>query len=190
MLDAEPESNPTGLDGDVDVTSADFAARFGSLLKGARRARRLRLRHLATPEFPVSTLRAVERGTHSLTPLVASELAAQYGAELAELFPARQALVLLATGTVSAGGIDEHFDAGDIDSVLEAYLRLIGRLRGDSDVTTLRRDDLSDIADQLGRPRPEIIDRVGELAGATPAQRRAMVQLYLAGADVVGLCSL
>ena len=192
MLDANRESNPiTGdqaVDVGVDATSPAFAARVGRLLHDARRARKLRLRHLANDEFSVADLRAVERGTYPLTPLLASQLAATYGADLGALLPRRESLVLLATGTMSAGGMDEYFDPEDLDSVLAAYLRLVGKLRGGAhDVTTLRRDDLGDIADQLGRPRPEIIDRVGELAGATPAQRRAMVALYLAGADVVGI---
>ena len=97
--------------------------------------------------------------------------------------------MLLATGSLSAGGADESFVPGDVDSVLEAYLRLVKRLRGDAagHAITLRREDLIDIADQLGRPRPEIVDRVAVLMGATGDQRRAMVDLYLAGADVVGL---
>lgn len=193
MLDTNPEPNPAdggpAVAEGVDATSPDFARRVGRLLHDTRRARKLRRRHLANDQFSAADLRSVERGTYPLTPLLASELAAAYGADLGVLLPRREALVLLATGTISAGGMDEYFDPHDLDSVLAAYLRLVAELRGGAnDVTTLRRDDLSDIADQLGRPRPEIIDRVGELAGATPAQRRAMVALYLAGADVVGIC--
>ena len=88
--------------------------------------------------------------------------------------------------------IDTLEDEGRVEaSILEAYLRLVRRLRGvDSDASImLRREDLIDIADQLGRPRPEIVDRVAVLMGATGEQRRAMVDLYLAGATVVGIAS-
>lgn len=170
--------------------SRDFAARIGAYLKQARRARRLRIRQLATRELPASLLRSVEKGTHPLTPLLVAEVAARYGTDLARVLPPRDRLVLLATGTICAGGLEEVFDPGDLDSVLDAYLRLVARLRGsDGAVTTLRRDDLIDIADQVGLPRTDVVARVAARLGANDGQRRAMVELYLAGADVVGIAA-
>ncbi len=149
----------------------------------------MRLRHLSDREVSRSTLRAVERGSYPLEPMLVSELASRYGAELDDLLPRREPILLLATGTVATGGMDEAFDPGDVDSLLNAYLRLIRRLRGanEDQAITLRCDDLIDIADQLERPRPEIVDRVAVLLGASGAQRRAMVELYLSGASVVGV---
>jgi len=175
----------------IDVTSSSFAARFGQYLNEVRRERGMRIRHLSDRALPGATLRAIEKGTEPLTPMLVAQLSARYGADLAEVFPTREPVVLLATGTLSAGGADESFIAGDVDSILEAYLRLVKRLRGDhtDHAITLRREDLIDIADQLGRPRPEIVDRVAVLMGATGDERRAMVDLYLAGAFVVGLAT-
>lgn len=173
----------------VDVTSREFASRFGAFLSAARRERGIRLRHLADKTIPTRMLKAIERGDHLLEPLLVAELASRYGTDLDHLFPRREPVVLLATGTVAAGGLEEPFEPGDIDSIVVAYLRLIRRLRvgSGSQVITLRRDDLIDIADQLGRPRPEIVDRVAVQLGATGSQRRAMVDLYLSGAVVIGI---
>lgn len=177
------------MDLGVNVTTPEFAGRFGSFLREVRRARKLRLRHLRGGEFSSGDLRAVERGVYPLDPMVVSELAGRYGAELGDLLPAREPVLVMATGTISTGGFEEAFDPGDVDALLEAYLRLIRRLRGaDSDgAVALRREDLIDIADQVERPRPEIVDRVAVLLGATGDQRRAMVELYLSGASVVGV---
>ncbi len=149
----------------------------------------MRLRHLADDDMPAAVLRAVEKGRHPLTPTMIAGLAGRYEADLAELLPTRETVIILATGTIAAGGLDESFLPDDADSMLGAYLRLIGRLRGETGVgaLALRRDDIVNIADQLGRPRPEIVDKVGLMLGASPAERRAMVDLYLAGATVVGV---
>jgi transcriptional regulator with XRE-family HTH domain len=173
----------------VDVTSPEFAVRFGTFLRDLRRGRGMRLRHLSDREIGRGALRSVERGSHPLNPMLVNELASRYGAELDELLPKREPILLLATGTVATGGMDESFEPDDVESLLSAYLRLIRRLRGsnEDEAITLRRDDLIDIADQLERPRPEIVDRVAVLLGATGAQRRAMVELYLSGASVVGV---
>lgn len=173
----------------ADVTTPEFAARMGRFLHDVRRERRLSLRQLSGDGLSRARLKAVERGEVLLDAGLVSELAGRYGAELEVLLPERDPVVLLATGTISAGGTDESYVPGDIESLLEAYLRLIRRLRGANadQAIVLRRDDLIDIADQLGRPRPEIVDRVAVLLGATGAQRRAMVELYLSGASVVGV---
>ncbi len=175
----------------TDVTTPEFAARFGTFLRETRKARRLWVRHLTDGELSSGLLRAVERGTHPLEPMLVGQLASRYGVDLDELLPPREPLVLLATGTVAAGGLDERFVPGDVGSTLEAYLRLIRRLRGahPGDAVTLRRDDLVDIADHLGLPRTEVVDRLAEAMGATEGQRRAMVELYLAGALVVGVAA-
>lgn len=162
---------------------------MGQFLREVRQERGLRLRHISGDGLGRSRLRAIERGEETLDAALVSELAGRYGAELESLMPPRHAVVLLATGTISASGTDEAFEPGDIDSLLDAYLRLIRRLRGANpdEAIVLRRDDLIDIADQLGRPRPEIVDRVAVMLGATGSQRRAMVDLYLSGASVVGI---
>lgn len=171
-----------------DAMTAEFADRLGRYLRAVRRERKLRLRQLSSESLPTGTLRALEKGVHPLTPMVVAEVAARYGADLADLLPAREPLVLLATGTICGGGLEETFDPNDLDSLIGAYLHLVRRLRRvESPVTTLRRDDLIGIADQVGRPRTDIVDRVAGAMGATAAQRRAMVELYLAGADVVGI---
>lgn len=173
----------------ADVTTPEFASRLGSYLREVRRERSVRLRHMVDDALPIGVLRKIEKGVYPLEPMLVAELAGRYGADLHEILPTRDPVVILATGTIAAGGMDEQFEPGDVDSVLRAYLDLILRLRGaDSDyAVTLRRDDLIDVADQLGRPRAEIVDRLAVLLGATGAQRRAMVDLYLSGAIVVGI---
>lgn len=173
----------------VDVTTPAFASRFGAFLRDTRKARGMRIGQLADVEFKRAALRSVEKGSHALTPMLVSELASRYGAELGDLLPNRDPILVLATGTVATGGMDEPFTPGDVESLLHAYLRLIRRLRGNNEdeIIALRREDLIDIADQLERPRPEIVDRIAVLLGASGAQRRAMVELYLSGASVVAV---
>jgi transcriptional regulator with XRE-family HTH domain len=175
----------------VDVTTAEFASRVGRFLRDVRRERGVRIRHLSDRDLSSGTLRDVERGNHDLSPMLVNELAGRYGAELDNLLPKREPILLMATGTIATGGRDESFEPNNVALLLEAYLRLIRQLRGANpdDVITLRREDMIEIADQLERPRPEIVDRVSVLLGATGAQRRAMMELYLSGASVVGVTS-
>lgn len=174
-----------------DISNEQFAARLGPYLKSARRARGMRLRQLADSELGVGELRAVEKGKYPLTPLVVSALAARYGADLAGVMPPRDPVVLLATGTISTGGLEETFDPHELGSVLDAYVRLVRKLRDSRglEMVTLRREDLIDIADQLDRPRTDVVDRVAALMGANDSQRRAMVELFLSGAEVVGVAA-
>lgn len=173
----------------MDVTTPEFGNRLGQFLRGVRRERGLKVRHVAGNGLRWRDIRAIERGEYPLEPILVGELAGRYGAELSDLLPAREPVLVMATGTIAAGGMDEAFTPGDVESLLKAYLTLIRRLRGANpeDAIVLRREDLIDIADQLERPRPEIVDRVAVLLGATGAQRRAMVDLYLSGASVVGV---
>ena len=173
----------------MDVTTPEFGMRLGNFLRGVRRERGLKVRHVAGHGLGWRDIRAIERGDFPLEPILVGELAGRYGAELSDLFPAREPVLVMATGTIAAGGMDESFIPGDVESLLKSYLTLIRRLRGANadEAIVLRREDLIDIADQLQRPRPEIVDRVAVLLGATGAQRRAMVDLYLSGASVVGL---
>ena len=175
----------------VDVTTPIFGERFGEQLKSVRKARGTRLWHLSNAVFNAKALRSVERGDYPLEPVVVAELAALYGVELDQVLPSREPVRILATGVVASGGIEETFEPMDIDSMLGAYLRLIARLRGadPGEAFPLRREDLIEIADQLERPRPEIVDRVAVLMGVTGSQRRAMVDLYLSGALVVGVAN-
>lgn len=175
----------------VDVTTPIFADRFGEQLRSVRKSRGTRLWHLTNAEFSAKALRSVERGDYLLEPVVVAELAALYGVELDEVLPSREPVRISATGVVASGGIEETFEPMDIDSMLGAYLRLIARLRGadPGEAFPLRREDLIKIADQLERPRPEIVDRVAVLMGVTGSQRRAMVDLYLSGALVVGVAN-
>ncbi len=172
-----------------DPASEDFPKRFGEYLRALRSERKIALRHLADREVTRATLKAVERGEYPLDNMFVAHLTARYGGDLGDLLAEREPIVLLASGTIAAGGMEESFEPGDVDGLLDAYLRLIHRLRGEAETKsiTLRREDLIDIADQLGRPRAEIVDRVAVLLGATGDERRAMVDLYLSGAMVLGL---
>ena len=173
----------------MDVSTREFGTRLGSFLRDVRRQRGLKVRHVAGHGLRWRDIRAIERGDYPLEPILVGELAGRYGAELNELLPPREPILVMATGTVAAGGLDEDYIPGDVDSLLDAYLSLIRRLRSANpdDAIVVRREDLIDIADQLQRPRPEIVDRVAVLLGATGSQRRAMVDLYLSGASVVGV---
>jgi len=169
--------------------SDDFPQRFGEYLRGLRIERKMARRHLTDGEVTRAVLKAVERGEYPLDNMFVAQLTARYGGDLGDLLVDRVPILLLATGTIAAGGIEESFQTGDVDDLLDAYIRLIHRLRGEGEAKTitLRREDLIGIADQLGRPRAEIVDRVAVLLGASGDERRAMVELYLSGAMVLGL---
>ena len=53
----------------------------------------------------------------------------------------------------------------------------------------LRRSDITALADHLDVPCTTVVTRLADLMLASGAEARAMIQLYLGGASVVGLTS-
>mgnify|MGYP001825831545 FL=1 len=168
--------------------SPTFERDIGSALRHARRRRRIRLRHLADARLSARTLKAAERGELSLTRPLVTELASRYGIDLGALFPPRQRLTISTNGLV-LGLSEERCDTTSLTSVLQAYLLLIDRVRTDVAGRTrpLRRDDIRALADHLDLPCTTVIARLADLLEARGAETRAMIDLYLTGASVVGL---
>ena len=191
---ADPAPRPDGQrpddSGSVDVASEAFARRLATLLREHRRADGVGLGTLARRSdrrFTTRELRAIESGRVHVTD--ATDLAALYGADLASILPARMAIAVDPAGQIITAGVAEAFEPADTTSMLTAYLRLIRRLRGAErdPVVALRRDDVDALAAVLDEPGERVIDRLGELMGATQAQRKVMVGLFVSGAVVVGL---
>lgn len=168
--------------------SPTFERDIGSALRHARRRRRIRLRHLADARLSARTLKAAERGELPLTRALVTELASRYGLDLGALFPPKQRLTIAAHGLVM-GLAEEPCDATSLTSVLQAYLLLIDRVRTDVTGKTrpLRRDDIRVLADHLDLPCTTVIARLADLLEARGSETRAMIDLYLTGASVVGL---
>ena len=97
--------------------------------------------------------------------------------------------VQIAERHVQVAGRSRSYLPGDQDSMLEAYLLLVRKVRrqGSDATITLRRDDVDVIAAHVGLPSETVIDRLGEMMGATRAQRIAMASLFASGALVIGL---
>ncbi len=160
---------------------------MGEALRRRRRRRGLRLRQLVDPTLDLATLKAAERGRLRLTRPLLTELAGRYGLDLEALFPPRRA-VEIGTGGLVIDGQREPCDVGSLVSMLRAYLRLVGRLRADvGPARPLRRDDIRALADRLDIPCTDVISRLADLMDASGAETRAMIELYLSGASVVGL---
>lgn len=171
-----------------DRSDTRFASEFGQMLRTTRRLHRLRVRHLADAKLTTATLRAAERGELHLDRRTITQLASRYGLDLSALLPPRDELEIGA-GSLHIGPASAPCDVGQLDSMLTAYLRLVGQVRAGSDNTlaTLRSDDVRKLADSLGTPCTTVISRLGDLVGASGAETRAMMDLYLTGASVVGL---
>jgi hypothetical protein len=94
-------------------------------------------------------------------------------------------------GVIQAGGHRARFDPAADDAVELAYLKLVRRMR---DVHrepsfVLRSDDVEALAAVLRRDAVTVLDRLGELMGATVTQRRSMVTSFLAGALLIAVAT-
>lgn len=166
----------------------EFASTFAALLVARRRSLRLRRRQLADQTLPVSVLRAAERGELHLGPRMVTALASRYRIDIAEIVGPRATLII-GSSSLRIGTTSEPCAERGLDPVLRAYLRLIGRVRMDDAETprTLRREDIRTLADHLGVPCTSVLARLGDLMDAPGDETTAMIDLYLAGAGVVGL---
>ncbi len=170
-----------------DLAQPDLARSVGDALRRIRRARRLRVRQLADRTLDVATLKAAEKGRLRLSRSLLIELAGRYGLDLEELFPPRRP-VEIGPGRLTIDGQTEPCKDGSLTSMLGAYLRLVDRVRTDpGPVRPLRREDVRALADRLDIPCTDVISRLADLMYADGAETRAMIELYLSGASVVGL---
>jgi hypothetical protein len=97
----------------------------------------------------------------------------------------------VAGGRLESGGQRATFDPAVEDAALIAYLKLVRRLR---DVErepsfVLRRDEVVVLAGALRQDAVVVLDRLGELMGATGTQRRSMVTAFLAGALLIAVAT-
>jgi hypothetical protein len=90
---------------------------------------------------------------------------------------------------VAAGGVSIVYVPGDVDSLLEAYLKLVRTLRRQkkAPAVDLRREDIEALAEHLQVPGEDVVDRLAALMGAARGQRLAMTGLFQGGAVVIGL---
>ncbi len=107
------------------------------------------------------------------------------------LFGSPGALEVRPGGVLALGADTAPFDPRDITSMLAAHVNLVRRLQPQQReaAMVLRREDITTLADLLGETATEVIDKLGTLMGATTAQRRAMVSLFVAGAAAIGLAA-
>jgi hypothetical protein len=91
--------------------------------------------------------------------------------------------LVIAAGSLVAGPVHATFRDGDRESLLHSYLVLIRQIRGQQrePTITLRREDISALAEHLGASEDRILDDLLDRMGATRAQRKALVALFAAG---------
>ena len=146
---------------------------------------------MATEQVRPSTLRAVERGQFPLNRPILTQLSSAYGLDLAALLPGREPLQVTETAMAMAMAMAEitvSYDKGSLTSIVRSYLLLLEQVPAPAGSGyQLRRNDIDQLADQLGLPRITIISRIATEMEASPAQTRAMVSLYLEGASVIGV---
>jgi hypothetical protein len=114
--------------------------------------------------------------------------ASQHGAAPRERAPIS---VDLTAGRLETAGRAARFDPSAQDALELAYLRLVRELR---DVRrepsfVLRSADVAALAAATRRDAAEVLDRLGELMGATVAQRRSMVTAFAAGALLIAVAT-
>jgi len=182
----------------IDIKSDAFARRLANLLRDRRETSGATVRELAKASdraFNPKFLRAVEDVRAELDEQTVCELAALYGAELADILPSRLPLRIETAGSsttggvISTSGISAEFDPRSRDSLLTSYLFLVRQLRAQErePIIDLRREDVEVIAEYLHEPGPTVLERLSTLMGATQLQRRAMAGMFIAGAIVIGL---
>lgn len=101
----------------------------------------------------------------------------------------RAALEIRPGGLLVIGKATARHDPDDPTSLLTTYLTMVRRLRGQRRAVSivLRRDDITMLADALGRSAVDVVEQLGSLMGATRSQRAAMATMFAAGALVIGL---
>ena len=175
----------------IDTSSQAFAARLASLARAARRDRDISVRAIARSTggaVSARQLRAVEAEQADLAAVDIAAITEAYGIDLESLLGARVSIdVDASTGVLSTAGITRAVTPGDEDALLIGYLRLVRELRDQPHEPTvpLRRDDIELLARQLGKDAALVLDRLGQLMGATVTQRRSMVALFATGAALV-----
>jgi hypothetical protein len=97
----------------------------------------------------------------------------------------------LAAGRLDTAGRSARFDPSAQDALELAYLRLVRELR---DVRrepsfVLRSADVAALAAATRRDAAELLDRLGELMGASVTQRRSMVTAFAAGALLIAVAT-
>jgi transcriptional regulator with XRE-family HTH domain len=177
----------------IDITSAAFAARLANLLRQRRRELGTSIRRLARLSggaFTPAQLKELEAGEGSMEGLDLLALASLYHVDLSVILPRRLPLIVDETvGRIATAGISSSFVAGDEDSLLTAYLRLVRELRSleRAPEITLRRGDVEALAAHLRKDGALVLDRLGQLMGASVTQRRSMVATFAAGAALIVL---
>lgn len=174
----------------VDIDGEVFARRLASLMVYRRKEMGRSVRAMARRSdrrFTRRQLLRFEAMDLPLDPVLASAIADLYRIELATLLPLRSELEASSQGVVAADDIGAVYRAGDSTALLETYLRLIRRLRGQlgDDVVALRRTDIDRLASFLDEPGEAIVVRLGALMGATRSQRRAMAGTFVDGAPII-----
>jgi hypothetical protein len=173
-----------------DSPEGAVSRRVGNLMRQAREkagTSTRRFAQLSAGRFSVRELRAFERGEAVLPDGIARELATLYGFDLDLAIYDRPVLAINPDGEIATGGVSVLFTAGDVTSLLTAYLQLVRKLRGQEKPPTidLRTDDIEVLARYTGATGADVVDRLGALMGATRAQRSAMVGLFATGAATI-----
>jgi hypothetical protein len=177
----------------IDTTSPAFAARLANLLRQRRRELGTSARGLARRSggaFTPAQLKELEAGEGSMEGLDLLVLASLYHVDLSVILPRRLPLIVDETvGRIATAGISSSFVAGDEDSLLTAYLRLVRELRSleRAPEITLRRGEVEALAAHLRQDGALVLDRLGQLMGASITQRRSMVAMFAAGAALIVL---
>lgn len=184
----------TPIDGGVvDITTSQFARRFGALVRERRLATGDSIRSIARGSAGVVTvglLRDIEDARVPLDHELVSLVASRYGADLAAILPERMSVSISDDGVIRSGPAERRFRPGDETALLTAYLALVRSMRRERDATiVLRRDDIDVLATHLRQPGSVVLDRLLSIMGSSRTQRSAVLALFATGVMVIGLAS-
>ena len=168
--------------GVFDITTPQFARRFGALVRERRLATGDSIRSIARGSAGVVTvglLRDIEDARVPLDHELVSLVASRYGADLAAILPERMSVSVSDDGVIRSGPAERRFCPGDETALLTAYLALVRSMRRERDATiVLRRDDIEVLAAHLRQPGSVVLDRLLSIMGSGRTQRSAVLALF------------
>lgn len=191
-------SSPTAPAAGESVSGAEYAQRFGALLRRNRRRRPLELRRLAARSghtLSPQDLLAYERGQRVLDPQLLERLCDLYGIPFESILPEHRAVVIdLEQRKLTVGGTVYPLpDSDDPAPHLQRYVRIVNRLRSQPmrGPATLRREDAEALAEALELDADDVTELLAEVIGQDAAARRRTFMLRsgtgtLAAVVVVG----
>lgn len=182
----------------LPMAPASFSRQFGARLVSERRRCRRPLWVLASRSkgtFTIRDLRDAEAGLLPLESDTVARLASLYELRLTDVLSSTPDGLEIREGAVSADGVEVAFRPDDPRSLVDAYFRLVRRMRDIDDdriAVPVRSDDLRSIVEHLRDRHPPRDDRatsevLEQVLAMAVTESRVVVGAIFAGAVALEL---